>query len=175
MRTKIGKIGLAGLILYGVFAIFQPEYMPKAEAPYDKLLHFGLFALATLFAVISTNDYRIALTLAGVILCGGILIEIIQTLLLGRSADMMDAAANGLGAAAVLGAYFFLRRGDSETPEDTIRQQVLDIYQRERDSGQNQAKSLEAAAEIYRLARPGLEEHEVRLSVVKIIEDSSVR
>lgn len=171
MKIHIGRIGLAALVAFGIFALIQPEYMPRAEAPFDKMLHFGLFALATLFAILGTNDYRIAFSLAGLILIAGLSIEIIQSFLPGRSADMMDAAANGLGALAVLGPYFFMKRENSDTTGDTIRQQIIDIYNHERAAGETQAKSLEIAAETYRLAEPSLQEHEIRLNVARIIEE----
>lgn len=173
MRTMIGKIGLLALVAFAILAILQPEYMPHAEPPYDKLLHFGLFALAAGFAVISTNDYRIALTIAGLILIAGISIEIIQAILPGRSADMMDAAANALGVISILAPYYFMRREPGATPEENINKQIVEIYREARAAGESQAKGLEKAAETYRLARPQLEEHEIRLQVVKIIEDQT--
>lgn len=173
MRTTIGRFGLLALVAFAILAIAQPQYMPKADAPYDKLLHFALFALAAVFAVLSTKDHRVAFSLAGAILAAGIAIEIIQALIPGRSADIMDAAANALGVIAVLAPYYFTRRDAGETPEETIRKQVIEIYRQEMASGESQAKSLERAAEAYRLARPSLEEREIRLLVVKIIEDKN--
>ena len=166
-----GRIGLSAFVAFGILAVVQPEYMPRAEPPFDKLLHFGLFALATLFGVISVRDHRIAFLIAGLILCAGVAIEIIQAALPGRSAEMMDAGANALGALAVLAPYYFMKRNAGVTPEETLRQQVLEIYHLERRRGETQAKCLERAAEVYRLARPSLAEHEIRLQIVRIIEE----
>lgn len=174
MRMIIGRFSLLALVAFAIFAIVQPEYMPKAEAPYDKLLHFALFALATVFAVLSTKDHRVAFSIAGAILAAGIAIEIIQALIPGRSADMMDAAANALGVITVLAPYYFMRRDSVETPEETVRKQVIEIYHREKATGKSQAKSLESAAETYRLARPQLDDHEIRLQVVRIVEDANL-
>jgi hypothetical protein len=60
MSLSIGRIGLFCLTIFGIFAIIVPEYMPSVEAPYDKVLHFGVFGIATLFAVLTADKNIIA-------------------------------------------------------------------------------------------------------------------
>lgn len=175
MTRLLGRVGLVAFVAFGLFVVAVPEYMPHVGVPYDKFLHVGVFALATLCAVASVRDRRAALALAAVIVIAGIGVELVQSMVPGRSADTADAAANALGVLVVLAGYFLLRRGGRDASGDLVERQVLDAYRRERARGQPQAACLGAAAEAYRMARPGVPEHDIRLQVVRLIEDKAAR
>jgi len=175
MATSFGRIGLALLIAFGIFAIFSPEFMPRVNAPYDKILHFGVFGIATLFAVLSVDNSKVALSLASVIVLIGILVEIIQSYIPGRSADMEDAVANALGAVTVLIFYFYLRRGGNGKAENLLQKDVMHVYQREKEAGTPNVKCLSAAADAYRQARPDVPEHDIRLDIIKWLENEHLK
>ena len=171
----VGRLGLLAFVVGGGFVIARPELMPHVEVPYDKFLHVGTFALATLFAVLSSRDYRVVLSLSALIMLAGIGVELFQSILPGRSADMTDAVANALGAGSVLAASYFWRRRANETPDSLIERQILDVYQRERALGRPPAACLGAAAEACRIARPTMADQDIRLLVVRLVEDTTIR
>lgn len=172
MARLLGRVGLLAFLAFGILAVLRPEYMPHVPVPYDKLLHIGVFALATLCGLASFRDRRAGLCAAGVIFIAGIGIEVFQAMLPGRSADLMDAGANAVGALLVLAGSAVLRRQPESAPDARIDRQIIAAYQRELAMGRPQAACLGAAAEACRLARPHLADHDIRLYVVRLVEQS---
>lgn len=96
----------AGLVLYLsiVPSVGGPEYM------WDKANHFAAYVvLSLLFTRVITMGQRVTLgrAIAALVIVTlfGIMVEFLQSLTQTRSAEALDALANGLGASVGITAY----------------------------------------------------------------------
>ena len=92
-----------------------PMKPDPVESHRDKLVHFGAFALLTFLMAIyrgqlgrmTRTSYAVIFTIAA---CYGVFDELTQSLVPGRSADLLDWVTDLAGALAGLGAYALYQR-----------------------------------------------------------------
>jgi len=101
-RVTLRRLWLAGLIVYlGVIALaslLPPPQLPLDPGRYDKLWHGLGYALAGIGCVPLLSRFRALVWAALGLMVYGALIEVLQGLGGARTADPMDALANGVGA-----------------------------------------------------------------------------
>lgn len=92
---------VAALAAVAIGCLLPSGWLPVL--PNDKLLHFGAFAGLTVLATLNAGSYRALGWWVLGLLAAGLLIEILQNLVPGRSFCWRDQAANvaGIGAAAL--------------------------------------------------------------------------
>lgn len=105
-RALLITAGLAGIVLIIVECLVSEN---QKGIPIDKILHFGGYATLALIFTLSLRPILYIPTLVGLALMG-LAIEFIQPYT-GRSFDLTDALANGIGIAVGAMAGLFIRVG----------------------------------------------------------------
>ena len=103
--------------------LYPSKELPEVNVPFfDKWTHFvlfGVFSFLWLWARVPAGQsrYVIIVTVATLL---GVTIEGLQAILifLGRSAELMDAAADAVGAALGAAAYYLIARRATLTTND---------------------------------------------------------
>lgn len=114
------------LVLIGVVSwlAFSPNPPPAADLGWDKANHFAAFATLTVVALQSlrAGRRRVWIVLLAM-LAYGILIELVQSQIPGRDADVRDVAADMVGAfiGVALHAVIIRLAGRLKVPSDPAR------------------------------------------------------
>jgi VanZ family protein len=90
----------AGLILLIAWASLNPDVRPPSNNDMDKLLHVMAYAVIAGAPFMVFGTWHMASLVAMSVPLMGVLIELGQTLVPGRSGDLLDVAADCLGALA---------------------------------------------------------------------------
>lgn len=104
----------AAIVLALFLAGGAPAAGPLVPAPWDKLAHLSLFAALTLLLWVGI-DGRLPAAIAATVLAVGMLDELHQAFLPGRSADLADLLADACGIAVAL----LLLHGKKLAPKGT--------------------------------------------------------
>ena len=103
------KIAFAiGIALVVILNLLPAQSLPSVDVS-DKLEHFFAYALLGLIAGFAFPTPRAMLLLIGTLSALGIALELCQSFVPGRSMELGDAIASGLGACTVLGMHILLR------------------------------------------------------------------
>ena len=104
-------LAVAGAIVFELFTMsLRPAAAGLVAAPWDKLAHFAVYsAIAALLWVAAGGRMRVALLFVVVAL--GLLDELHQANVPGRTADAMDFLADSCAAAATIGLLALTKRG----------------------------------------------------------------
>ena len=164
------RVGFALMIGFGILAVVQPQFMPQADAPYDKVLHATIFGTVTLFGVFSTRNFDTAMVIASLIVIAGMGVEIVQAFIPGRSAGILDALANMSGAIVVIVVYYFFGNHSEKGHIQQIKMDVINAYQVEKRLGASHLECLDVAAQCYRAFDPAATEQEVRQKVIQWVD-----
>jgi hypothetical protein len=101
------------LLVSGLFVLGRTSYaVGLFVSPWDKLVHAAVFALLTWF-LFRAFGARAALLAAGVALCVGAADELHQLFLTGRTSDVSDFLADGVGAGLAALALRRVERTDA--------------------------------------------------------------
>ena len=115
--VKFNLFGIIWAAVIGLLCLTPASQMPKFDLGYpfysDKFLHLFFYAVLTLlliqglgkqteFIKLRLFNYRYAIIIA---ISYGIIIELLQLLIPGRSFDLLDILANGIGT--LVGMFFF--------------------------------------------------------------------
>ena len=103
-----------------VFELFTMSVRPAAAglivAPWDKLAHFAVYsAIAALLWIAAAGRMRVALLF--IVVAVGLLDELHQAGVPGRTADAMDFLADTCAAAATIGLLALKGRGPGKTTD----------------------------------------------------------
>ena len=82
---------------------------------WDKLGHFLAFAMLAIFGGFAFTQGRVELTLGVMLVAFGCILELAQVYISGRSGNIEDALADGLGVVVGTGVLRVLRRRFSST------------------------------------------------------------
>jgi hypothetical protein len=112
-RLSLGQVLCLGLAAAMVLRLFVFG-APQIAAPWDKLAHFGLYALAAALFVIGTAG-RMPFAVAAAVIGASACDELHRMLLAGHGADALNFLADAAGAlgASALMALKKPERGDS--------------------------------------------------------------
>ncbi len=103
--------------------LYPARELPEVDVPFfDKWTHFvlfGVFSFLWLWARIPAGPWRYVMVFVVAVLLG-ITIEALQAVFisLGRSAEMMDAAADAVGAALGAAIFYLIARRATLTTND---------------------------------------------------------
>jgi len=174
MRNEItpARICLSLLLLMGLIGLVKPEFMPHAPAPYDKVLHFIIFAMVTSLAVLSFERIVFSALIAVMIFLGGVVVEIVQAMGPSRQPEIADVFTNFIG---VISAFFltcaFKKNKTQDILSNALRNEIQTLYVEEEKLGTPVHVRLEKIMRLYRREHPDTPSTQARLIVSEIIED----
>lgn len=180
MVRLIARLGIGAMMVFGVVALFVPDLMPKAQPPYDKVLHFSFFLVASLLAGFSVEGLAGSLIFGAFLILGGMLVEVVQGASGGgRSVELMDAIVNAGGAATGVLIVFLLKRvgggagGEvvDAAPSSRMIRTVRAAYLDARSRGASDKECLRAAVLAYQHFRPEDDEAKARREIVRMLEN----
>lgn len=167
----LARSTLAILLLIGLIGLAQPHLVPQIPAPYDKILHFSIFGLATFLASLSFERIIIAVFFALMIFLGGVALEVIQSMEPDRHAEFADVATNFFGVVcAFLLSLSFRKKNQENQRSNSMNGKIIELYKHERDIGTPLQERLEKAARLYRQEFPETPPMQARLIVSEILE-----
>ena len=110
-------LAMAAAIVFELFTMsLRPAAAGLIAAPWDKLAHFAVYsAIAVLLWVAAAGRMRVAVLFVVVAL--GLLDELHQAGVPGRTADAMDFLADTCAAAATIGLLALKERGPGKTTD----------------------------------------------------------
>ena len=120
LRVAVARCLCLAVAAAIVFELFTMSVRPAAAglivAPWDKVAHFAVYsAIAALLWVAAAGRMRVALLF--IVIAVGLLDEIHQAGVPGRTADAMDFLADTCAAAATIGLLALKGRGPGKTTE----------------------------------------------------------
>lgn len=104
-----GLVALRACFLVATFFLATASVVPRDRLPshtvHDKLLHFAAYATLGLMAMLAVRSRQRQITVMLLLVVLGIALEFAQILVPGRSFELADMAANGLGVYLAFHAY----------------------------------------------------------------------
>ena len=109
--TRVAPLSMALLLVIVSWLAFRSSATPGPSIGWDKLDHFAAFAMLALNAVLVWR-YESAAGIAAALWVYGVLIELVQTQIPGRSGEVGDVVADALGITIglALAGLMFQRR-----------------------------------------------------------------
>jgi len=99
-------LAIAAALVIGLFVLGEKPYAGSLfPAPWDKLAHITFYAMIVILLCVGTGG-RAPMAIATVVLAIGLLDELHQAGVPGRSADVSDLVADAIGIAV---AFYLLR------------------------------------------------------------------
>jgi VanZ family protein len=92
------------------YASAKPAGLPLIPPPWDKVVHFGYYAVLTVLLIVAAGG-RGALIAALVVIAVGAADELFQSTVPQRQADWLDFAADIVGALAGAATFVWIARG----------------------------------------------------------------
>lgn len=106
---------LAALGVVGVLLLLPGTALPQANL-WDKLQHAAAFALLAVLGGIAFPQPRHRLPVAVALILFGVVCELLQLLVPGRSASVLDAVADAVGVLGVVGLWVLVERLSGRLP-----------------------------------------------------------
>jgi len=91
------------------YASAKPAGLPLIPPPWDKLVHFGYYAVLTLLLIVAAGGRGVLLS-AMVVIAVGAADELYQSTVPQRQADWLDFAADIAGALTAAAAFAWIAR-----------------------------------------------------------------
>ncbi|MBO6826971.1 MAG: VanZ family protein [Sneathiella sp.] len=110
--TKLNKIGFALWVMM-LLCVAVGSLLPLNKVPSDafmlgdKFLHLGAYLVIGVFALLAASNSTLAFWLLGISFTASLMIEILQPLS-GRSFELLDIAANGIGVIIAIPIWWYV-------------------------------------------------------------------
>ena len=111
MRARFCWLLLWGMAVAGVcYASLTPDMAPPGMVGIDKLEHAGAYFLLSLLAILAFAPHRRRLAALGFLFLLGAALEVLQGIVGGREASVVDQIANSAGILLALAGLAWLQR-----------------------------------------------------------------
>ncbi len=109
-RRGLKSLWAAGTLIILILSLLPKDMMIPEPPLSDKIAHFLAYGAVTWVGAMAASTLKRRVYLGLAMLALGILLELAQAFVPGRSPEMLDGMANMFGVIAGLGLAFWLRR-----------------------------------------------------------------